>query len=199
MQRRISKVASLSKKTEAESQFTQNDGLLTSLKSQMDKSDQAQQKFYELQGERTTEDFSATIEAFKTYLTDAGARHRIEKIGFKNAKEQLTEKADLKNFAYDVMVRDNIEITFSAISDVHVFSLISDLQKKAPGLVLIKKVEIKRANKALDLSEAEIAKLKTGAASLLVEGTITMTWIRFIPKETKTNGAASPAPAAPAP
>jgi hypothetical protein len=41
-------------KTEAESQFTQNDGLLTSLKSQMDKSDQAQQKFYELQGERTT-------------------------------------------------------------------------------------------------------------------------------------------------
>jgi ribosomal protein S13 len=65
--------------------------------------------------------------------------------------------------------------------------------------VLIKKVEIKRANKALDLSEAEIAKLKTGAASLLVEGTITMTWIRFIPKETKTNGAASPAPAAPAP
>lgn len=183
----------IQQKAAAESKFTQDDSLLTNLRGQMDKSGEAEKKFLELQGPRSTEDFSAGFDVFQNFLIKTKDRYRIS-ADIKLAKEEPTNKAELKNFAYDVLVRQNLELSVKAISDAHLFAFLNDLQTKAPGLVRINKFEFKRAAAAADLSDETINKLKTGTYPLLIEGTIDLTWIRLVLKETKSTTADTSAP-----
>ncbi len=183
----------LQKKKEAEDKLSQDEGLLTTLTAQLESTDTAQKKFIELQGGRDIDDFSANFEAFQAYLKAAKDRYRLS-IEILPAKESVSDKAELKNFTHDVMVRPKVELTIKAISDVHVFSFIRDMQKNAPGLVHVEKVTLKRLEKN-DLSEQTYDTLKSGASPLLVEATVQLTWLRFVQKVAKP--AANTAPATP--
>lgn len=183
----------IKQKAAAEAKFTQEDSLLTNLRGQMDKSGEAEKKFIELQGTRSTEDFSASFDVFQSFLIKTKDRYRIS-AEIKLAKEEPTNKAELKNFTYDIFVRENLELTVKAISDAHLFSFINDLQTNAPGLVRINKFELKRSSTAADLGDESINKLKTGTYPLLVEGTINLTWIRLAPKQATSTTADASAP-----
>ncbi len=89
------------------------------------------------------------------------------------------------------MLHPKIELKAKAISDVHLFSFIHDIQRNAPGLVRVEKVAMKRLDK-VDLTDSAIGTLKTGASPIAVEATITLTWIRFVEKATKPSAATPP-------
>jgi hypothetical protein len=187
----------LTKKSEAESKYSQDQSLLSRLQSQMEKSGEAEKKFIALQNGRTLEEFSANFDTFQNFLRTTKDRYHIS-AELKIAREIPSDKAELKNLPYDVVLRPHMEMTFTAISDVHVFSFINELKRHAPGLVRINKVEIKRVSKNIDLTDEVIANLKAGRGSLLVQGTIDFTWVRFVPKETKAaTGATVPSAATP--
>lgn len=183
----------LQKKKEAEDKLAQDEALLTTLTAQLDSTDTAQKKFIELQGGRDIEDFSSNFEAFQAFLKAAKDRYRLS-IEILPTKETVSDKSELKNFTHDVMVRPKVELTIKAISDVHVFSFIRDMQSNAPGLVHVEKVTLKRLEKN-DFNDQTYDTLKSGASPLLVEATIQLTWLRFVQKVAKP--AASAAPAAP--
>lgn len=183
------------KKTEADSKLSEAEGLRNNLRDQMDKTGAAEKKFFEFQGVRSTDSFTANFEAFQAFLTDSNARYRLSEVGFTKIKEVPTDKAELKNFSYEIMLRPKIELKAKAISDVHLFSFIRDIQRNAPGLVRVEKVVMKRLDKS-DLTDSAIGSLKTGASPLLVEATITLTWIRFVEKARKP-AAATPSPTTP--
>lgn len=180
----------LKQKTEADLKLSEAESKRNSLRDQIDKTGVAEKKFIEFQGARSVENFSANFEAFQAFLKDSKDRYRLS-IELLPAKEVLTDKAELKNFPYDVMLRPKVELTIKAISDVHVFSFIRDMQRNSPGLVHIERVAIKRLDKS-DLTETTIENLKTGASPLMVEATIQLTWIRFVEKSTKPAASAAP-------
>lgn len=181
----------LQQKKEAEDKLAQDESLLTTLTAQLDSTDSAQKKFIELQGGRAISDFSANFETFQTFLKGRKDFYRLS-IEILPAKEAISDKPELKNFTHDVMVRPKVELTIKAISDVHVFSFIQDMQRNAPGLVHIEKVTLKRLEKS-DFNEQAYDTLKSGASPLLVEATIQLTWLRFVPKDIKPAANAAPA------
>lgn len=183
-------------KTGLEGKLAQDSALLANLRSQMDKSGEAEKRFVELQGNRTTDELVANFEGLQIFLRNAAARYRLSDTQITLAKEVPTDKPELKNFTYDVLLRPRLGLTFKAISDAHVFSFIHDLEHAAPGLIRIDKVELKRASRLADMTDNTISKLKQGTSELLVEGSIELTWIRFAPRENKT-GPATPSTAAP--
>lgn len=185
----------LTKKNEAEAKLKQDDGLLSNLRSQMDQSGEAENKFSALRGGREAADFSASFEDLQNFLRITKDRYRIS-ADLKITKDEPTDKAELKNFPYDVLLRRNLELKVQAISDAHIFSFIHDLEQSAPGLIRIDKLEIKRAAPTADLTDQTINTLKTGATPLLVDATIVMTWIHFEPKKSANTNAAGGTPPA---
>ena len=180
----------LKQKAEADTKLSEAESLRNNLRDQMDKTGAAEKKFFEFQGVRSTADFTANFEAFQTFLKDSKNRHRLS-VELSQIKEVPTDKPELKNFSYDVMLRPKIELKVKAISDVHLFSFIRDMQRNAPGLVRVEKVVMKRPDNA-DLTDLAIGTLKTGASPLAVEATITLTWIRFVEKATKPSATTPP-------
>ena len=183
----------IKRKAAAEAKFAQDDALLTNFRGQMDKSGEAEKNFVQLQGTRNTQDFSESFDVFQNFLIKTKDRYRIS-AEIKLAKEEPTNKAELKNFVYDVLVRQNLELTVKAISDAHLFAFIHDLETNAPGLVRINKFELKRVAATADLTDESINKLKIGTYPLLIEGTIDLTWIRLVPKAVKPTAADASAP-----
>ena len=179
------------KKTE--DQYTQDRGLLADLRNQMNKSGEAEKRYISIQADRTNPDFSATMDGpggLNDFLRDAKTRYHFDKLTIKPVKEVPSDKSELVNFPFNVLLRPHLVIQFQAVSDVHVFSFMDDLRRAVPGFIRIDKMELKRT---ADMTEAAIAQLQSGASPILVNATIEFTWIRITPKDAKP---ATPAAAA---
>ena len=188
-----------------ESQYTQDQGLLADLRKQMDMSGEAEKRYIAIQSDRTNQDFAATMDGpdgLNAFLRDAKTRYHFDKLTIKPVKEVPSDKPELSNFPYNVVLRPHLVIQFQAVSDTHVFSFIDDLYRAAPGFIRIDKVELKRI---ADLSDTSLTQLQSGTSPILVTASIEFTWIRITPKETKdakggvAGTAATPAALAPPP
>ncbi len=186
-------------KTDAASHYEQDVALLTTLRNQLEKSGEAQKRYAALQADRTSLNFGGNMEDLKEYLRNAKTRYRFDRVNFKPTKEANSDKPELANFSYNVLVQQHISVQFLAISDTHVWSFLDDLRRSAPGLIRIESVKLKRNG---DLTDATISQIPGGTTPLLVDTTVEFTWIHFTPKEAKdqknnpagaANGAPSPA------
>ena len=176
-----------------ENDYTKDRGLLADLRSQLNKSGEAEKRYLGIQADRTNPDFSATMDGdggLNNFLRDAKTRYHFDKLTIKPVKEVVSDKPELSNFPFNVILRPHLVIQFQAISDVHVFSFIDDLRRAAPGFVRIDKIELKRTS---DLVDSTIAQMQSGASPILVSATIEFTWIRITPKDAKDAKAAAAA------
>ena len=181
-----------------EDQYMQDRGLLADLRNQLNKSGEAEKRYLAIQADRTNPDFAATMDGpggLNDFLRDAKTRYHFDKLTIKPVKEVSSDKSELANFPFHVLLRPHLVIQFQAVSDVHVFSFMDDLRRAAPGFVRIDKVEIKRT---ADITDSTIMQMQGGASPLLVNATIEFTWIRITPKEAKA-GTPGAVPAAEAP
>jgi hypothetical protein len=180
-------------KTEVEQKVTSDDGMLKSMKDQMDKSGEAEKRYASLQEKRSTQVYYSSLEEFYNLLRQMNGRYQIDKpkVG-KNTKEMLSSKQELAHFNnYDVMERP-LSFTFDAISDLHVFSLIEEMRASAPGMIRIDGLTLKRTT---DMIETSYTNLSAGSSPLLVDAKLEITWITIVPKEKKeeAEGAAAKA------
>ncbi len=176
-------------KSEASSRYDQDVALLNTLHNQLEKSGEAQKRYAALQAERTSMDFAANIGAIKQYLSSAKSRYHFDHVSLKPAKEVPTDKPELANFSYNIMLQPHMTMQFLAPSDVHVFSFIDDLRRSAPGLIRIDSVKLKRV---ADMTEAVFGQMSAGMAPNLVDATVEFTWIHVTPKDTKDPNATAP-------
>jgi hypothetical protein len=188
-------------KSDVESKVTTDQGLLGSLKDQMNKSGEAEKRYASLQENRTTQSYSSSLDQFFDFLRQAKGRYQLtqfNRIG-KPPKETVSDKPELAHFkSYDVMTRP-LKFQFNAVSDLHVFSFLDDIKASAPGMVRVDMLSIKRAS---DLNEVSFNNLATGASPLLVDAKLDITLITIVPKEQKEEGAtptAQPPAGVPAP
>lgn len=181
-----------------EQKVSGDNSTLANLRSQMDKSGEAEKRFIAIQTEHVNPDFGAgryDKGGLVDFLTAASARYNftLPTTNLKQVKEVPSDKQELLNFPNnEVLVSPHIELKFKAASDVHVFSFLDEMRRSAPGIVRIEKLEMKRSS---DLNDSSIATMQAGSTPTLVEVTLEFTWIRIIPKAEKkagTPGAATP-------
>ena len=182
-------------KTDAANLYNQDSGLVTTLRNQLDKSGEAQKRYAVLQADRNSQDFSGNIEGLKEFLRNSKTRYHFDKVNFKPQKEVASDKPELANFNYNIMLQPRVSVQFLAVSDVHVFSFLDDLRRSAPGLIRIDSLKLKRT---AELSDATLVQMGTGSIPLLVDATVEFTWIHITPKDTKdSKNIVATSPAAP--
>lgn len=192
--------ASQAAKSEAENGLNNDSTKLAGYTSQIERSGDAEKRFIALQQQRENLVFEADIEQFSSWLATIKDQYRFAR-GLKVtvANEKPSDKSELQTFDYSITLRPAMEISLEAISDMHVFSFLEDLQRQSVGIVNITHIEMKRKSE-MDLGA--ITEMRAGTAPYLVEAKITFDWIgvgRKQPKAGDKPAAATPgAPVTPA-
>lgn len=125
-------------------------------------------------------EFEAKREALVEFLNRAKVHYR-----FSAFKVSLTPEGILSDTAFtspegEITIRDNMQIELSAISDMHVFSFLSELLTKAPGFIHLKSLTIERKN---DMSNAMLDQLQNGNLVEGVSAKIIVSWVGVRVKE----------------
>ena len=182
---------SAKKKGDAETALKQDQGKITTMNTQIEKSSLAESRFEDLQKDRDALDFSINSDTFKEWLRNAKAQYRLSN----NFKLSLTpeKKFESKEIpdAYEVYEHPGMKLEFSAMSDTHVFAFLQSLVRSAPGFIRIETFSIKRNG---DLDPATIDQIKTGHTPYMVDAKIEFNWVglREKPKPVETIDSAKP-------
>lgn len=167
-------------KTQAEGALTQDTSQLASIRSQLDRSGEAEKRYLEIQLKRTNADFASSTDALKVWARDAKQRYRFaSNFKLNLPAEQKSTKPELTGVEYDIMVRDGITMELEAMSDVHIFSFIEDLERSAPGMARVTFVDLERRG---DMQPQLFAQMVGGLAPPLVTARVQFSWIGVNPK-----------------
>jgi len=150
------------------------------LRTQLEKSGEAEKNFSTLLLVRTNTDFTANDDALKDMLRRAKTQYRLSN-GFKLSitPEVPTDKSDLANLNFNITARPHMKMEFDAISDLHVFSFIDDLGRQAPGIIRLDSVNIQRKS---DMDAASLIDMQRGGTPYLVGAVIEFTWVGIAEK-----------------
>ncbi|NDF13618.1 MAG: hypothetical protein EB060_12500, partial [Proteobacteria bacterium] len=100
---------------------------LAAMRSQLDRSGEAEKRFVEIQLDRSNVDFSSSTEALKDWARDAKVRYRFANNFKLNLPPQkLSDNPVLSALDYDIVVREGVGMELETISDLHVYSFLSD-------------------------------------------------------------------------
>lgn len=181
------------KKTEAVSQLSQDQAQLNNMRTQYNKSGDAEKRFVSIQLSRDNKDYTANSEAMKDFLRAAKDHYRFtDSFKLSLANEKPSDKPELTGLNYDVSIREPMKIELEAISDVHVFSFIKELMRNSPGFVRVTKIDMKRKQ---EMTGEIFTQMNNGSAPAQVSATIEFSWVGIQPKK----GTAADAKGAPAP
>lgn len=180
------------KKTTAETEFNTLQGQIAVLDKQIATSGTAEKRFVEIQKKRNNVDFEVKKEAMTAWLSEARTRYRLSndlKVSY--AQEEPTKEKDLLALDYTVTSRPESKLSsLQAISDVHIYSFLSDLLFQSAGIIRIDRFEITRQS---DLTPSTMSELARGRSLTQVNAEMDFTWISLTPKPVKPK-AASPTP-----
>ncbi len=168
-------------KTTAEGKLNADNGLLSSLREQMDKSGAAEKRYVIIQEGRTSPSPETDIKALKEFLANAKLQYKFDDLKIKPVIMAVSDKPELVNFNYNVQVWNRFRITLKAVSDVHIFSFLEYFRSAIPGFVRIDSLELKRVS---DLTDQSLTAIRSaGTMPLNVEAKIEFTWIGLSSKE----------------
>jgi type II secretory pathway component PulM len=184
----------LESRTEAESLLNQDRAQLALMQSQLAKASEATRRFDALNLEEQDQYFANNTEVFKESLRSLKTKFRLGNgMRLIIAGAQVSQQADLQALNYKVLVREDMELVISAMSDVHAYSFLKQWLKEAPGIIRVNGLKL---NRRAPMSIESLAQMKNGAVPELVGGVIRFTWITL---ENKTAPAEPAAPASPPP
>ncbi|MFO0110314.1 MAG: hypothetical protein ACK52W_07265, partial [Alphaproteobacteria bacterium] len=184
----------LESRTEAESLLNQDRAQLALMQSQLAKTSEATRLFDTLNLVEQDQYFANNTEAFKESLRSLKTKFRLGNgMRLIITGVQVSQQADLQALNYKVLVREEMELVISAMSDLHVYSFLKQWLKEAPGIIRVNGLKL---NRRAPMSLESLAQMKSGSVPELVDGAIRFTWITL---ENKTAPADPAAPAAPPP
>lgn len=173
-----------------ESTLNQDRSQLATLRSQLERSGDAEKRFVDMQLYKTGNNYSASSDAMKEWLRVAKDRYRFgNSFKLKLSSQKPSDKQELQSFNYNVFLRDEMEITLDAISDMHVYSFIQQMDRAGPGFIRITRLDIERKS---DMDNEMLRQMVSGLAPELVSATIQFVWVGLDPKETPPVDAVPP-------
>jgi hypothetical protein len=179
------------KKSEAETALDQDRNQIQLMQTQISQTGEALAKFSELSKNRTSDRFDNDTEIMKVVLRQLKDRFRLsDSLQLTISQEKISEQPSLQALNYKVVVREDMEITVGAMSDLHVYSALQQFLLEMPGLVRITQVQLSRR---APMSPEAIAQMRAGGVPELAGGKLRFTWITFEEKN------APPASEAPSP
>ncbi len=181
-------------KAEAERKTSGEADLLRNLRSQMDKSGEAEKRFAAIQEFRTSTDYSINKEVLQAWLRSAVSRYHFNEPKMTLGTEGASDKSDLANFNYNISIRPQVKLEFKAASDLHIFSFLEELRSASPGLIRVNSLQVSRRG---DIDDAVISQINNGITPILIEAKMELGWIGLSQKKEKGTEDASGAPAAP--
>lgn len=183
-------------KSDAESKLSSDKGTLSNLKTQMDKSGEAEKRFAAIQQEHQSTEFYSNLDGIKGCLSASRGRYHLgTDTKFEKGTEAPSDRSELSSLNYNILVRSRMKLTFSALTDMHVFSFLQDLKTTCPGLIRVDSLKLSRKGELDDLT---ISQIRNGTTPLLVSAEVQLSWIGIMKKESKDPKSATP-PTPPAP
>jgi hypothetical protein len=173
--------SALQDRASSESSLGAAHGQLSSLKMQIEKSGSAEKRYAGIQIERTQENYTADTEAFKEQIRVLKEKYRLtDTLKLSLAPENKSTRPDFATGNYDVMQRDDTQLTFGAMSDVHVFSFIDEFMRSAPGIVRLTKLTLTRK---MVMDSAAFTQMASGSVPEVVGVEMHFLWAGLVPKE----------------
>lgn len=180
------------RKTTAEGARNSDASQIATIRSQIDQSGDAEKRFIDISLKHSSSDYSANTDTLKDWLRDMKNQYRFsDNFKLSLASDKPSDKPEFSNINFDVTVRAPMKLEFGAISDMHVFSFVRQLEQDMPGMVRLTKFEVTRKT---DMDASSFRAMAAGSATEYVTSVIEFTWIGIEPKKQKTD---STAPAAP--
>lgn len=188
-----SQVAEQQKHTEATRNQLQSD--IATLKSKLENADASERNYALFISGRKSQELQIENDKVREVLQALINRYRLKVDGkLEYSAEKKVEHPELAALSRPIVLRQDVKLKFSAISDVQVFSFAKDLVEQLPGIIHYTKVLIQRKG---ELDTATFALLATGQLAYLVEAELTFDWYGLAPDESKDVNNASATPGAP--
>lgn len=178
----------MQRRSTAESARNSESSQISTIRSQIEKSGEAEKRFVEIALNHSSPDYSANTDALKDWLREMKEKYRLgDNFKLTLALDKPSDKPEFSNLNFTVTVREPMKLEFGAISDMHVFSFVRQLEQDMPGMLKITKFEMKRNS---DLGANSFRELAAGATPQYVEAIIEFTWIGVEPKSADKQNAA---------
>lgn len=189
--------ASIASRAEAESALSAANAKVAGLKDQIGKSSSAEKRYADIRLMRSQENYASDTEALKELIRYLKEKYRLTN-NFKLTLPSGEVKSDRTEFSalnFDVMVRDDTEIIFGAMSDVHVFSFLDEFLRSSPGIVRLTKFNMTRKS-PMDVNT--LSQMTSGAVPEVITVEMHFLWAGLKPKDNTTANTGAPAaPGAP--
>lgn len=186
--------SALQRKTAAESARSNDNSQISTMRNQIDQSGDAEKRFVDISLKHTSDDYSANTDALKNWLREAKNYYRFnDNFKLSLANDKPSDKPEFASLNFNVTVREPMKLEFGAMSDMHVFSFLRQLERDVPGLVRITKFDVERRN---DMTATMFAEMTRGSTPEAVAGTIEFSWIGIEPKSAESPAADGSAPPA---
>lgn len=99
------------------------------------------------------------------------------------SKDSVLNEGSLGTLPYEITVRPNTKITFSGLTDTHLFAFVDALESEIPGILEV--TELKITQKDGGLNTEALAKISTGTSLVLADGVLGFNWYSVQPKSAK--------------
>lgn len=185
--------SALQRKTAAENARNNDNSQISTMRNQIEQSGDAEKRFIEISLKHSSDDYSANTDTLKEWLRDRKNHYRFtDNFKLSLANDKASERPEFANLNFGVTVREPMKLEFGAMSDMHVFSFLRQLEHDMPGMVRITKFDVERKS---DMNAATFREMAAGGSSEYVTSEIEFSWIGLEPKaEKKADPAAVPAP-----
>jgi hypothetical protein len=162
-------------KTEAENALNQDRSQVALMQTQLAQTEGALARYAKMEMARGNINFDNSTENMKATLKKLKDQFRLsDSMRLTISPEKLSQQAALQALNYKVLVHEDMEIALGAMSDVHVYSFLTQFLREAPGLLRVTKLQV---NRRASMSAEVLGQMAAGANPELVEGKIIFTWI----------------------
>lgn len=162
------------------SQLNSTSSQLTTMRGQIDKSGSAEKRYVNIRLQRDQEDYAPDNELMRDRLKILKEKYRLgNDLRLALSPEAAPNIREFSPLNHNVLVREKMELSFSAMSDIHVFSFLDEFQRTMPGVVRLIGVSIKRDK---DINVSILSQMTSGKSPSVVSAKITFLWATLTPK-----------------
>jgi hypothetical protein len=144
------------------------------LANQIENAKEGEQQFLKYALTRNNEDFLMDVADVKRRLRYLQSVFDLsENLKLALSTERKLQSPAFRSLPHTISVRSGAKLSFSTLSDLHVFSLIQALQTELPGIIEFTRVQVFKRNK---LNTSALARISTGNQPELVAAELQFNW-----------------------
>jgi hypothetical protein len=154
---------------------------LSAMRQQISKLDTAKQRYVDIRLLRDQEEYSPNNEMLRERLVMLKSKYRLDdSFSLKLSPESQAQGGVFSALNHDVFVRNNMLLSFGAISDLHAFSFLNEFQRSMPGIIRLTNVSLTRTS---DINVTNLSSMARGFNPSLVQAEIEFVWVTLTNKE----------------